>query len=136
MNTITDNIRERYVNLWLLLLRIGVAGFRLTDWLPKRNRLLAGEPRFGDPLGIGPEFSLVLVILAEVGCSILIMIGLFTRLATIPLMFTMLVAAFVSHAGDPFSRKELPLLYFFTYITLCVLGSGKYSADFLLKKQW
>ena len=62
----------------------------------------------------------------------LIGIGLGTRLATIPLMITMLVAAFIGHGADPFGRKETALLYLMIYLTIFVIGSRKYSIDYLI----
>jgi putative oxidoreductase len=118
------------LNIWLLFLRLGAGAFMLTHGLPKLERLLEGNAAgFPDPIGLGPTLSLVLTILAEVVCSVLIMIGLGTRLASLPLIFTMLVAVFVVHADDPFSRMEMGLLYLLIYFTLLVLGSGKYSVD-------
>lgn len=114
---------------WLLVLRIAIAGFMLSHGLPKLSTLLAGDWSFGDPLGIGSSPSLVLTVFAEVVCSLLILIGLLTRLATLPLLFTMLVAAFVVHAPDPFGKKELALLYALVYATLFFAGPGRYSID-------
>ncbi len=120
-------------NLWLLLLRLSVAGFMLSHGYPKLTRLFeTGEIKFGDPIGIGPAASLVLAVFAEFLCSILIGLGLFTRLATIPLIITMLVAALISHGADPFGKKELALVYLLIYLTLLVFGGGKYSADKLI----
>ncbi|WP_339698092.1 hypothetical protein [Algoriphagus aquimarinus] len=62
------------------------------------------------------------------------MLGFKTRLATIPLMITMLTAAFVAHAADPFGRKELPLLYFIVFLFILIFGAGKFSLDALGKK--
>jgi len=72
---------------------------------------------------------LVLVLFAEVACSILVMIGYKTRLATLPLMFTMLVAAFYIQGADPFGEKELPLLFFTVFGSLLISGAGSYSVD-------
>jgi len=128
--------REEYVNILLLILRLAIAAFMLTHGSPKFSRLLeGGEIQFGDPIGLGPVLSLILVVFAEFLCSILIGIGLGTRLATIPLMITMIVAGFVAHSADPFGRKEIALLYLLFYITLFVLGSGKYSIDYLLTRK-
>ena len=128
--------REEYVNLLLLIMRLSIAVFMLTHGWPKFSRLLeGGEIQFGDPIGLGPAVSLILVVFAEFLCSVLIGIGLGTRLATIPLMTTMIVAAFVAHSSDPFGRKEVALLYLIYYITLFVLGSGKYSIDYLLTRR-
>ena len=128
--------REDALDLLVLILRICIAAFMITHGWPKLLRLLeGGEIQFGDPIGLGPTLSLILVVFAEFFCSILIGIGLGTRLASIPLIFTMLVAAFVAHADDPFRQKEMALLYFLFYIFLLVVGSRKYSLDFLLTRK-
>lgn len=44
-----------------------------------------------------PAMMVALAIFAEVGCSLLLLLGLLTRLATIPLMVAMLVAVFAVH---------------------------------------
>lgn len=55
---------------------------------------------FGDTLGLPfPWLMVVLAGLAEFGGAILLLLGWFTRLVAIPLMITMLVAAFLVH-GD------------------------------------
>lgn len=101
----------------------------------KFQNLLAGEMQFADPLGLGPEVSLVLAVFAEFFCSILIILGLGTRLAVIPSIVTMAVAAFIVHGADPFGRKELALLYMVAYIVLLFSGSGKISVDRLIAKK-
>jgi putative oxidoreductase len=57
------------------------------------------------------------------------MIGFKTRLATIPLMITMLVAAIYAHAADPFGEKELPLLFFTVFGSILISGGGSFSVD-------
>jgi putative oxidoreductase len=120
------------LHVGLLLLRIGVACLMLTHGLPKLQKVLSGDFAFGDPLGLGSGVSLTLAALAEVGGSLLILAGAATRLAVLPLIVTMLVAAFVAHADDPFGKKELPLLYLCIYTLLLLAGAGKYSVDGLL----
>ena len=90
--------------------------------------------QFADPFGMGPEFSLYLAVFAEVICALLLILGLFTRLASIPLIVTMLVAIFVVHIGDPFNKMEKAILYLIPYITLSITGSGRYSLDEILRK--
>jgi putative oxidoreductase len=95
---------------------------------PKLMRLLSGDPiRFADPLGLGPTLSFVLVIFAEFLCASLVILGLFTRLSTIPLVFSLSVAAFIHHSGDPFRNKELALLFLLIFFTLFLTGPGSYS---------
>ncbi len=117
-------------DLGLLLVRLLSGGMMLTHGLPKFDRLFGEGPvKFADPFGLGPEISLALVIFAEVACSIFVMIGFKTRLATIPLMTTMLVAAFYAHADDPFGDKELPLLFFTVFLSILISGPGRYSVN-------
>ena len=132
----STSVSEFYANVCLLLVRISVGSFLLTHGLPKLSRLTSGEEiKFADPFGFGPFFSLVLVVFAEVVCSILVILGLATRLASIPPIITMLVAAFHAHINDPFGTKEKPLLFLLIFIVLLVFGSGKYSIDQKLSRK-
>src|SRR5690606_10514678 len=80
----------------LLIVRIGVSVLMFTHGIPKLMKLFGeGEIQFADPIGLGVEFSFILAIFAEFFCSVLIVIGFATRLATIPIIITMLVAAVV-----------------------------------------
>lgn len=120
----------------LLLVRLCAGALMLTHGLPKLLKLLSGaEIQFADPFGFGPTTSFLLVIFAEFFCSILVMIGLATRLAVIPLMITMLTATFYAHANDPFGVKEKPLLFLVIFLALLVFGSGRYSVDRMLEKR-
>ena len=129
-------VREEYLNILLLVLRISIAFLMIQHGLPKLSKLLeGGEIQFANPIGLGPGISLALAVFAEFFCSILIGIGLGTRLASIPLLITMFVAAFITHGADPLARKELAILYLLFYMVLLVTGSGKFSLDFLLTRK-
>jgi putative oxidoreductase len=133
----STSFNQHQLDLVLLAIRITIACFMLVHGIPKLGKFFAEEPlKFGDPIGIGMVPSLVLTVFAEVFCSVLIFIGLGTRLAVIPLIITMLVAAFVVHATDGFGKMELPLLYVTGYLFLLVTGSGRYSIDRLLQDNW
>ena len=107
----------------------------LTHGWPKLSKPIStGEFKFADPLGIGPEASLVATIFAEFFCSILLILGVKTRIAAVPLIFTMLVAAFLVHSDDPFGTKEKALLYLFGYLAIFLLGPGRYSIDQRLRQ--
>ncbi|MBW3544492.1 MAG: DoxX family protein [Bacteroidetes bacterium] len=134
MNKIFSTAYNRSLaDLWLLLLRLGVGGFMLTHGFPKLQKLLeGGEIQFMDFMGLGTTASLALVVFAEAFCSVLLILGLSTRLASLVLAITMGVAAFMAHGADPFAKKEMALLYLLIYLTLLVFGPGKYALDSLL----
>jgi putative oxidoreductase len=85
-------------------------------------------------MGLGSTTTLVLVIFAEFFCSILIILGLFTRLATIPLIITMSVALIKVTHGDFFNKGETASLYLLAYITILFIGPGRASVDGMIGK--
>ena len=116
-------------DLGLLILRIVSGGALLTHGYPKFQKIVEGNMQFGDPLGVGVATSLHLSAFAEFICAILIILGLLTRLASIPLIINMAVAFTIVHSADDFATKELSLLYLGMFLTLFFTGPGKYSVD-------
>lgn len=134
--TFNTTLNHTAVDLGLLILRIGIACFMLAHGWPKLMKLMAGgEIQFLDPFGLGAKPSFILAIFAEVFCSILILLGLATRWATIPLIITMLVAIFIAHATDGFQKQELPAHFVLVYVFLLISGPGKYSFDYFVSKK-
>ncbi|WP_281543092.1 DoxX family protein [Maribacter aestuarii] len=116
-------------NIGLAFFRIAVSVMMMTHGLPKFQKLIAGNFEFGDPIGIGAAPSLFLAVLGEFICPLLIILGYKTRLFAIPTAITMAVAAFIAHASDPFADKEKALFYLVAFITIALLGPGKFSLD-------
>ena len=118
-------------DLGLLVLRVSIGlMMAFSHGLGKVEKFFAGgEIKFPDPIGIGSSASLFLAGFTEFFLSLLLVVGLATRIVTIPLAITMLVAAFIIHGADPFAKKEFALLYLVPYITLFFTGPGKYSLD-------
>ena len=130
------DLSPRNGHVALLIFRVLVAVFILTHGIPKLQKLLSGaEIQFADPYGLGVTTSFVLVIFAEFFCGLLVLVGLATRLAVIPLMITMATAVIFAHADDPFGVKEKPLLFFICFGLLAVFGSGRYSVDRALENR-
>ncbi len=117
-----------------LILRVSLSGMMLTHGYGKFIRLISGETQFANPLGIGELPSLILAVFAEFVCSILLIVGYKTKWAAIPPAIVMMVATFIIHWEDPWRRKEFALLYLVGYIAIFLLGPGKYSLDWRLKK--
>jgi len=92
------------------------------------------EKNFMNFLGLGPTVSLGLLVFAEFFCSALIILGLFTRFAAIPLIIAMSVALFNAHHGLVFTEGEHAALYIFGYLVIFLLGPGKISVDGAISK--
>ncbi|MAJ51504.1 MAG: DoxX family protein [Flammeovirgaceae bacterium] len=126
MNT---QLRPGTLNFSLLFLRVSIGGMMLTHGYGKFLRLMEGNLKFTDPIGIGSELSFVLVVLAEFFAAIALIFGFWTRINAFLLSFTMFVAAFVRHADDPFSKQEKPLMFLAVFLALMFMGGGKHSID-------
>jgi len=116
-------------NAAMLLLRLGAGVLMMGHGYDKLIHFGSRHNSFMNFLGIGSTLSLSLVIFAEFFCSLFIIMGLFTRLATIPLIITMSIALFKAHNAEIFGKGELPTLYLACYLLLLLLGPGKISID-------
>ncbi|MCH3969949.1 MAG: DoxX family protein [Prevotella sp.] len=90
--------------------------------------------QFPDPLDIGGKASLSLAIFGELACSIAFIAGFLTRLAVIPMIFTMSVAFFTVHNGS-ISAGELAFAYLMVFLLMFFAGPGNYSIDSLIGRK-
>jgi putative oxidoreductase len=116
-----------------LVIRVGLGATMLPHGFKKLESFSEKKDTFMDFMGIGGPASLALVIFAEFFCSALLILGLFTRLAAIPLIITMAVALFKAHNGELFGDGETAAIYLFGYVVVVLLGPGKISIDGLVK---
>jgi putative oxidoreductase len=87
------------------------------------------EYTFFDPFHIGHRWSLVLVIFSEVFCALLLVLGLFTRVAALVLVISMSVAVFLFHKGQTLTQHEPALLYLTAFFSVLLVGPGRISVD-------
>jgi putative oxidoreductase len=121
-------------SIGLLLLRVGSGCLMLVHGIQKVMGFREMADKFPDPIGIGSQLSLLCTIGAEVGCSLLLIVGLGARVAAIPLASTMFVALFIVHAADPWNVKELAAVYLCVYVSLIFTGAGEFSLNRLILK--
>jgi putative oxidoreductase len=117
-----------------LLLRLGAGSLMIVHGLDKLMHFAEKSGKFADPFGIGTTASLSLTVFAEFFCAAFIIIGLLTRLATIPLIIAMSVALFYAHGGDFFGEGSSAGLFLVCYLSILFLGPGKASVDHLIAR--
>ena len=124
-------------NIVMLLARIFVGvSLIFLHGLPKLEKFqLGGEIKFYNFLGLGMETTLVIAILFELIGAFLIIIGLFTRAASLVLLIVMAVAAFGVHQPDPFNVMESSLLYLTVFALIFAFGPRKFSIDSMLTRK-
>ena len=118
----------------LLAARIAIGLPFLSHGVAKWAAFESLAMEFPDPLGIGSTISLLLVIFAEVVCSIGFILGAAYRLCLLPMIFTMAMAFFVIHADDTFAGRELPLIYLLVFIIMYIAGPGYFSLDTAMRR--
>ena len=117
-------------DIGLLIMRLAFGGVMLfSHGLPKLMSFSEKKDVFPDPIGFGSTFSLSLAVFAEVVCALFLLLGLFTRFVSAPLLIAMLVAFFIIHGADPFAKKELAFMYACGYLSLICTGGGKFSLE-------
>lgn len=123
----------------LLLIRLMLAYGFYNPAKMKWNDINAIGEWFGT-LGIpAPYFNAYLAAITEASGVVLLILGLGTRLISIPLMLTMVVAIVTVHWANGFEAGEngyeIPLYYLLMLFTLLILGPGKASADEFIRNK-
>ena len=119
-----------------LVFRIILSVFIITHGWGKLSTFSERADVFPDPIGLGSFLSLTLATFTEFFCGILVLFGLFTRLASFSILITMLVAGLIFHSADPFHQKELSLLFAAGFFYFTLAGGNRYSLDQWLRKLW
>lgn len=121
-------------NLALFLLRVGAGLLILiSHGYVKLTKFDTMKSEFTNFLGMGSTVSLSLSIFAELFCAAFVILGLFTRLASIPLVINMAVAVIVGHNYDVLKTGEKASLFFLIFLLILLVGPGRFSVDGLRK---
>lgn len=125
--------KELNSDLGKLLLRVSIGGLMVFHGISK---LYHGHDFIKGMLTSKnlPEYLWLGVPLGEVFAPICILLGVFTRISSLLVAFTMLMTFYLVHGVEGFSlsqtgglKVELNLFYLLTSLALFFLGSGKYS---------
>jgi putative oxidoreductase len=118
----------------MLIMRITFGLLMLPHGWDKLSHFAARKHSFMSFMGLSTPVSLGLATFAEFFCSLLLILGLFTRLATIPLLVCVVVILQVNHWALPGKNEVVPA-FLAAYLTLLLLGPGKYSLDARISKK-
>lgn len=132
MKFIVKPLSQNSYEIAYAFLRIAVGILLFINGWNKWYTLPDSTIGFPDPLGVGANLSLYLVIFSELICGFAIMLGLFTRIASLPVIVTFFVAVFLIHKNDHFDVKQTALLYLIVSTYFIINGSGSYSLDKIL----
>lgn len=126
-----QHFRGKGVSLLILALRLffGILFFlHGLDKMANFNDLSLDYPSV---MGLGSYTTLMLSIFCEFCCSLFLIVGLMTRIATIPMIISMAVAFFDIHDAM-MPEGELSLIYLIAFFILFLAGPGRFSIDYLI----
>jgi putative oxidoreductase len=128
------NFRSIAANLGLALLRIftgtALAFGHGIGKMPPSDKFIEGTAKLGFPI---PTLFAWAAGLSEFAGGILLALGLFTRVSSAFIAFTMFVAAFVRHINDGFETQEKALMYLFIALLFVGTGSGQLGVDAMIR---
>ena len=132
----TKNILSNGQSLSLLFARLAVAYGFYDPAMQKWSDISSVATWFGS-IGIPfPTLNAYMAASTELIGVVLLTLGLFTRLISIPLMVIMVVAIITVHLVHGFSAGdngfEIPLYYMMFLAIFASFGAGKLSLDYLL----
>jgi len=130
-----SNFKDLPLLFFRLILAYGFYGPAMMKW----NNIGNVAEWFGS-MGIPmPTLNAYLAASAELAGVVLLILGLGTRLISIPLIFTMFVAIVTVHLGNGFEAGnngfEIPLYYILMLFALFINGAGKISLDNIISKR-
>jgi putative oxidoreductase len=129
-------LRSPQIDLGLLFLRLTGSLLLLhVHGLPKVFHFTEELTRIEDPFGIGPYMSLIPAIIAEVICPVLIIFGVATRLACLPIIGVLLVAMLVVHPGWSIAEGQFGWLLLIIFTTLAFTGPGRWRIGALVQPE-
>lgn len=120
------------IDVALLVLRISTGLLLFTKHgLEKLLNFSAMAQHFPDPLHIGSSPSLAFALISDAICSILLVLGLGTRVAALFIAINLIAAFSLVHHLALFSpmNGELPCVYLGVALTLVLSGGGRFSLD-------
>ena len=127
-------------HLGLLILRLAIGGLMLFHGINKVFNGIDGLVGMMSNKGF-PGFTAYGVYLGEVIAPIMLIIGFRSKIASLLVAATMLVAIFFVHSADIVQLGkngqwgiELPMLFLLGSVSIFLLGGGKFSVS--SKKRW
>jgi len=96
---------------------------------------IAAAEKIPNPLQLPEFFNNAFAIAANIFFPFLVLIGLYTRLATLPTLAVTLIGYFVLHWNDAALIKDTPFIYSAVFMLILLVGAGKYSFDFFVFKK-
>jgi putative oxidoreductase len=92
--------------------------------LPKLLNWSTELQRIEDPFGLGASLTLGLAVFAEVLCPVLLILGVYARLACLPVLAVLAVAVVIVHPEWTLEQGQFAWLLIILFAGLALTGPG------------
>lgn len=122
-------------NLSMLLFRLAVSlQLMLAHGLKKIGIGVPVAEVVPNPLHLPEVINQTFAIASNLIFPVLVILGLFSRLASAAILAVTLTGYFVVHWHDSLLEKDMPYMYSVAYLLILLLGPGKYAIDYLINR--
>jgi putative oxidoreductase len=129
--------RSRHaVDLGLLFLRVAASVLLIAvhGW-PKIAHYTAEAAAIEDPFHLGRTLSIGFAIFAEVVCPLLMIVGLWPRLAALPVMIVTIVALVFVHPDWSLRDAQFAWMLLILFGTVAIAGAGRYALPNVVRRR-
>ncbi|MEE4158569.1 DoxX family protein [Pseudomonas viridiflava] len=129
--------RAQILICWgLLFMRVSVSLLLLqVHGLPKLMHWRVEVQRIEDPFGLGGTLTLGLAVFAEVICPVLLILGVWARLACLPILAVLAVAVLFVHPEWSLEQGQFAWLLMILFAGLAITGPGPLVIGKALRKR-
>jgi len=131
---LSTNYSAGAFNFAMLLMRIAFGVLLMNHGYGKLVHFNETAQHMPSLFGIGSTATTALIVFAEFFCALFVVLGLFTRLACIPIVINMSYALVNAHHGRVFGDGEMATLFLSAFLVILIIGPGKVSVDGMIGK--
>ena len=123
-------------NIAMLFFRVAISvELIIAHGLKKIGIGVSEAEKIPNPLHLPEAINQCFAVASNLFFPVFILLGLFTRLAILPVLAVTLTGYFLLHWNDSLLEKDMPFMYSVSFLLILFLGAGKYSLDYLINKK-
>ena len=134
--SVNPSVSHQAFNIGMLFFRIAVClEMIFVHGFKKLGMGGAQAEKVPNPLHLPELFNYAFAVSANIFFPFFVMIGLFTRVATLPTLAVTLTGYFILHWNDAALVRDTPFIYSVIFLFILIIGPGKYSIDNYIYKK-
>ncbi|WP_175922822.1 DoxX family protein [Burkholderia latens] len=130
------DLSSHATDLGLLFLRVSASVLLIVvHGLPKVLHYASEAAAIEDPFHLGRTLSILFAIFAEVVCPVFMIVGVYPRLAALPVMTVTLVALVFVHPDWPLRDAQFAWMLLILFGTIAIAGAGRYALPSIVHRR-